>query len=519
MLLKSLFALLFLTADLPFVLEHSPTPEKYLVETMGGGVAAFDYNNDGRPDLFFANGAPVPSMQKSGPKYWNRLLRNEGGGKFTDVTEAAGLSGTGFSIGAAAADFDNDGYPDLFVAGVQANRLYRNLGNGKFEDVTGKSGIRSDQWSVAAGWFDFDNDGLVDLFVVNYVEWSPESNPACFDPGHKVRVYCHPRNFAALANTLYRNLGNGRFEDVSAMSGISKFKGKGMSLAIADYDLDGFPDVFVTNDTLPNFLFHNRGDGTFEEVALTAGVALTDDGHPISAMGADFRDFDNDGLPDIVFTGLTGETFPLFRNLGKGKFRDATYVSKMGPLSTRLAGWSVLMADFDNDGWKDIFTANSHVTDNIEAFSGDRYKLRNTLFWNTGKSTFRAGPQIGDERAHRGAAVADFNGDGKPDIAVTALGTPALLWLNDTGTANHWIDIKLIGTKSNRDGIGARIRLGSQTNTQTSAYGYASSSLGPVHFGLGTATSVPALEVQWPSGRAQTIHNPQLDRVLTVTEP
>jgi enediyne biosynthesis protein E4 len=508
----------FEKVDLPFVLENSPTPEKYLPETMAGGVAAFDYNNDGRPDLFFANGAEMPSLNKTDRKYWNRLLRNDGGGRFTDVTAAAGLAGHGYSIGVAAADFDNDGNADLFVAGVNENHLYRNLGNGKFEEVTEKAGIKQGMWSVAAGWFDFDNDGLLDLFVVNYVRWGSDRNPVCFDPGNKIRVYCHPRNFEGLANTLYRNRGDGTFEDVSEKSGIAKHIGKGMSLAFADYDGDGYLDVFVTNDTLPNFLFHNRRDGTFEETAFSAGVALTDRGKPVSAMGVDFRDYDNDGLPDVAFTALTGELFPVFRNLGKGQFRDATYSSRMGPLSARLAGWSIGFADFNNDGWKDIFTANSHVTDNIESFSGDRYRLPNTAFVNSGKGTFEAGPVLEDLHAHRGSAIADFDGDGKLDIAVSALGAPAELWLNRASTANHWIDIVLKGTRSNRDGIGSMVRIGNQTNHQTSAVGYASSSSTPLHFGLGALATVPLIEVQWPSGKIQKLIKVAADRVLTVTE-
>ncbi len=519
--------LFFLTAglpgfreiELPFVLENAASPDKYLVETMAGGVAAFDYNNDGRPDIFFANGAELPSLKKTQAKYSNRLFRNEGNGRFADVTAEAGLAGSGYSIGVAAADYDNDGNVDLFVTGVKENHLYRNLGNGKFQDITAKSGIKSGIWSVAAGWLDFDNDGKLDLFVVNYVSWSPDNNPVCQDPGRKIRVYCHPRQFAGLANTLYRNRGDGTFEDVSEQSGIAKHRGKGMSLAFADYDSDGFLDVFVTNDTLPNFLFHNLGDGTFEEVGFAAGVAMTDDGKPVSAMGADFRDYDNDGLPDIAFTALTGETFPLFRNTSKGQFRDATYSSRMGLLSARMAGWSIAIADFNNDGWKDVFTANAHVTDNIESFSGDRYKLRSTVFLNNGNGTFIAGPDFDKPHAHRGSAIADFNGDGELDIVISALSGPGELWLNTISAKNHWLDIRLVGTHGNRDGIGAVIRIGNQVNHQTSAFGYASSSLGPVHFGLGAATVAPLVEVKWPGGTVQSLKDVTADRTVTITEP
>ncbi|MGH9665853.1 MAG: FG-GAP repeat domain-containing protein, partial [Bryobacteraceae bacterium] len=285
-------------SGLNFVLRNSPTARRYLVETMAGGIAAFDYNNDGRIDLFFANGAALPPLQKTGPQYANRLYRNDGGGHFTDVTAEADLAGAGYAIGAAAADFDNDGFVDLFVAGVGGGRLYKNDGGRRFRDVTAQSGIRGGAWAVAAGWFDYDRDGLPDLFVVNYLQWSPAINPVCHDPSGRYVVYCHPKEFAGTANTLYHNLGGGRFEDVSAASGIAKSIGKGMSLAIADYDGDGYPDVFVTNDTLPNFLFHNLRKGRFEEVGFDAGVALRDDGKAVSSMGADFRDFNNDGRPD-----------------------------------------------------------------------------------------------------------------------------------------------------------------------------------------------------------------------------
>ncbi len=512
-------AVRFEKAVLPFVLENSPTAEKYLPETMAGGVATFDYNNDGRPDIFFSNGASLSSMRKDERKFWNRLYRNEGGGKFTDVTAEAGLQGSGYSIAVAAGDFNNDGNVDLFVAGVNENHLYRNLGNGKFQDVTKEAGIASGRWAAAAGWFDFDNDGLLDLFVVNYVQIPLEAAPVCKDPGQKLRVYCHPRNFRPQANTLYRNRGDGTFEDVTAKSGIDAHAGKGMGLAIADYDSDGFPDVFVTNDTMANFLFRNRGDGSFEEVAFRAGVALNTDGKPVSAMGVDFRDLNNDGLPDLVFTALTGETFPLFLNKGKGQFQDATYISRMGPLTARLAGWGIAAVDFNNDGFKDIFTANSHVTDNIEAFSGDKYELPNTVFLNDGATKFQAGAALDCKHAHRGLAVADFNNDGLPDVVVSALGAPAEIWWNRSPSPGHWLDIQLQGTKSNRDGIGARIAINGQTNHQSSAFSYASSSHGAVHFGLGSSAKADLIVVNWPSGKVQTFRDVAADRVFKIVEP
>jgi hypothetical protein len=508
-----------------FVLENSPTPQKRLIETMPGGVAIFDYNGDGRPDIYFTNGAAIPSLQKDSPKYFNRLYRNDGGMKFTDVTQQAGVAGAGYSMGVAAGDYDNDGHVDLFVAGVNRNILYRNLGNGKFEDVTEKTGIASDQWAVAAGWFDYDNDGKLDLLVVHYAKWSTADDRYCGNASRGLRIYCHPKYFEGLPSTLYHNRGDGTFQDVSKPSGIAKFAGRGMSVAFADYDGDGFMDAFVTNDNMPNFLFHNRGNGTFEETALMAGVALTDQGRAVASMGADFRDYNNDGLPDLAVTALAGETFPLFRNLGKGAFTDAGYASKVGPLSIRHSGWGIGLFDFNNDGWKDIFTANSHVNDRVELFEAAKYKEPNSVFLNlgtnTGNGTFRdVSAEAGQDtlRAHRGSAYADLNGDGRIDVVVSCLGEPAEVWEN-LGPAGNWIILNLVGVRSNRDGIGARIRIGDQYNHMTSAVSYASSSHAGVHFGLSKADRIPKIEIRWPSGTVQVLADVKANQVLTVREP
>ena len=507
------------TAGVRFVLENSPTPQKYMVETMPGGVAVFDYNGDGKPDIYFTNGAAVPSLEKDSTKFWNRLYRNDGNMRFTDVTGQAGVAGKGYSMGVAVADYDNDGHPDIFVAGVNRNILYRNRGDGTFEDVTDKAGIASGKWSVAAGWLDYDNDGKLDLLIVHY-SGTPLQDRFCGDRQKDIRIYCHPKYFEPLAPTLYHNRGDGTFEDVSNKSGIGQHAGRGMSVAFADYDGDGFMDAFVTNDNMPNFLFHNRGNGTFEEVALPAGVALLDHGKAVASMGADFRDYDNDGLPDVAVTALAGETFPLFHNLGKGLFGDVTYTSRMGVVSAPHSGWGNGLVDFNNDGWKDLFTANSHVNDRAELFEAHPYKEGNSVFANAGGKFSDATPETfkSSVKAHRGAAFGDFNGDGRMDIVVSALGEPAEIWENTTAATGNWIAFRLVGNKSNRDGIGTRIRVGKQWNEMTSAVSYASASLIPVHFGVGKAQKVDDVEIRWPSGRIQRLSGLGVNRVIDVKE-
>jgi hypothetical protein len=512
-----------ISSGLRFTLRNHPTSEKHIIETMAGGVAVFDFDGDGRPDVFFTNGAPATTLEKQLPADSNRLFHNDGNLHFTDVTVKAGLAGAGYSTGAAAADFDNDGHPDLFVAGVHRNLLYRNRGDGTFEDVTTRAGIRSDEWSVAAGWFDFDNDGFLDLFVVNYIKWTPAFNLYCGDQSRGLRLYCHPNVFEGLSNTLYRNRGDGTFEDVSTRTGLDKYVGRGMSVAFNDYDGDGFVDVIVTNDKLPNFLFHNMQGKRFEEVGLTAGVALLDNGRPISSMGVDFRDYDNDGKPDIFVVALANETFPLFHNEGAGTFRDTTYSSGLARASAQRSGYCPALVDLNNDGNKDLFVSGGHVNDLIAETEPSRYKEPNMVFLNLGDGRFRdssgaAGKSFSTiPRAHRGCAVADFDGDGRQDVVVTALSEPVELWRNTTQTSAPWVDVLLRGSKSNRDGIGAQLRVGNQVQIQTSAVGYASASLGPVHFG-GVARG-SQIEVRWPSGTLQRVPILKLNAIQSVAEP
>ena len=520
-------------AGLRFTHSDSPTDSKYFVDSAPGGLAVFDYNGDGRPDIFFTNGAAVPSLDKTSDLHSNRLYRNDGNMRFTDVTDAAGVKGVGYAMGAAAGDYDNDGDIDLFVAGVRENQLLRNRGDGRFEDVTKQSGIASGEWAVAGGWFDYDNDGRLDLLVVNYVQWSIEANRSCGDEGRGVQIFCDPRVFKGLPNRLYRNKGEGTFEDVSARSGLLAHVGKGMSAAFADFNHDGRLDVFVTNDTVPNFLFKNNGGGTFTEDALMAGVSVTNSGRPISSMGTDAQDYDNDGWPDIHFTALTGETFPLFRNDGHGAFIEETQSSGLGRLTVKLSGWCSVVADMDNDGMKDIFTANSHVNARIGDFQSIAFKQSNSLFLNDGRGHFsdvsNASGLSAAVAAHRGCGVADFDGDGRLDVVVLTLGVPAELWQNvgptrpgsvvrDPGSGNHWLMVRLVGTKSNRDGIGAVVRVGNQVRTMTTSMGYASSSHAGLHFGLGSSGGPVRVDVQWPSGAKQVMEDVKVDRVVEIAE-
>ena len=519
-------------SGIDFAIDSSPTPNKNQIETMVAGVALIDYDGDGYPDIFFVNGAAIPSLRKEGPQFRNRLYHNNGDGTFTDVTEKAGLAGDGYDMGVAVGDFDNDGRPDLYVVGVTKNHLYRNNGDGTFSDVTDKASVGGaifygkKMWSVAAAWVDYNNDGLLDLFVTNYVKWDVDKDPECRVAD--IRNYCSPLLYEPLPNTLYRNNGDGTFTDVSAETGIAQHLGRGMGAAIADYDGDGFMDIFVANDDSPNFLFHNVGGKRFEEVAVQSWVAYNPNGKTVSGMGAYFRDVNNDGRPDIWFTALPTELFPLFINRGGGEFEDVTTASRLAWETQNMAGWSNAIVDLDNDGWKDLFAARSNVLDPVIA-SGRSYKEPNAVFRNLGNGKFQdvsatAGAAFQISALHRGSAVGDLFNEGRMDVVVSVLNGPAKLFHNITRTSNHWVLLQLRGTTSNRMGIGAQIKLTTpdgvqQFNEVTTSVGYASSSDSRVHFGLGASKIAVQIDIAWPSGIRQTLHNVQGDRVVLIEEP
>ncbi len=518
-------------SKIKFELKNSVSPQRYTFETMTGGVAVFDYNNDGLLDIFFTNGAAILSLEKSDASYSNRLFRNNGDGTFTDVTEKAGLQGIGYSMGVAAGDYDNDGSVDLYVTGVNRNQLFHNNSDGTFTDVTEKAGVGGfvpklgKAWSVAAGWFDYNNDGRLDLFVVNYLNYKINTATLCVQQG--LPAYCSPVDFLGMPNILYRNNGDGTFTDVSEQSHISQYVGKGMGLAFADYDNDGFTDIFVSNDTFENYLLHNNRDGTFTNVAMLAGAAYNAFGNAIAGMGADFRDIDNDGKPDIFETAMFGEGFPLYKNLGDGQFQDVTATAGLSALTSRSTAWGVGVFDFDNDGNKDLFTANSDILDNAMELAHRPFALPNQVFRNKGNLTFedlsaKTGTAFSVPAPHRGAAFGDLNNDGKVDVVVTVLNGPPEIWMNRSGNRNHWIILKLVGVKSNRDGLGTKVKvttsLGTQYNQATTAVSYNSSSDKRVHFGLGSASVVETITLSWPSGIMQVLTNVKADQILTVTE-
>ena len=510
----------------------SHTPKKYLIETMGSGVALFDYDNDGRLDIFVVNGAPLSDPtpkgtipQKSRPKYWNRLYHQKIDGTFEDVTEKAGLQGSGYGMGVAVGDYDNDGFEDLYVTAYGGNKLYHNNGDGTFTDVTEKAGVGGSGWSTSAAWVDLDGDGRLDLVVLRYLQWDFD-DIWCGEHKEGARAYCHPDAFRAISPLVYHNDGNGHFTEVAQKAGLGQ-PGKGLGIALADYDRDGRVDIFIANDSMPEFLYHNKGDGTFEEVALSSGVAVDGEGHTYAGMGVDFADYNNDSLPDLVVTDLASQMYALYRNNGDGTFIYDSYPSGLGRMTMAHSGWGVRFIDYDNDGWKDLLINQGHDLDTVEMnFPNLRYREPMLLVRNTGQKfvdvSAGAGEIFKKVWVGRGMAIGDIDNDGRVDAVVTSNDGGLYVLHNETETQNHWLTLLLVGHKSNRDAIGAEVKISAGKSTQmatvSTAGSYLSSSDKRVHFGLGGERSA-TVEIRWPSGIRQTIKNVAADQILRVDEP
>jgi len=509
-----------------YITRNDLSPRKYFPQPLAGGVAVFDFDNDGKLDIFFTNGAKLPELKKTGPSFYNCLLRNRGNGVFEDVTRQAGLAGESldYNFGVAVGDYDNDGYEDLFVCSAGRNALYHNNGDGTLTDVTRESGIGgkpAGTLSVGAAWFDYDRDGLPDLVVANYTVWNPRTDPRCTSEG--VEYYCDPRLYAPnVPPRLYHNLGHGKFEDVTEKSGFGRAAGKGMGVSIADFNGDGWPDVFIANDTEANSLFINKGDGTFEDQALPFGVAYDDSAKAGSSMGSDAQDYDGDGRVDIVYNNLMGQIWGLFRNRGD-VFQYVSPQSGLRQLSAPFSGWSLGFIDYDNDGWKDLYSANGDI-ENINPAG----RQHDTMFQNLGGKRFEdVSAEMGKDflRAgyQRGAAFGDLNNDGFQDVVVTSLNEPPRILLNSADNGYHWLVLALTGRASGRDAIGATVKLTTASgrvlyNRVSISVGLMSSSDKRVHFGLGGETRIASIEIRWPRGGVQRLTDVAADQFLKVEE-
>ena len=504
------------------------TGRKYFPQPMCGGVALFDYNNDGRLDIFLTNGAKLPELKKTDPSFYNCLLENKGGGLFQDVTAEAKLTGAelDFGFGAAAADYDNDGFTDLFICNAGENALYHNNGDGTFSNVTRAAGLADKPpflLSVCAAWFDYDNDGRLDLVVSQYTHWNPLTDPPCLRNG-TIEVYCSPRTVKPVPHSLYHNEGEGRFRNVTAASGFATSLGKGMGIGIADFNQDGLLDVFVSNDTEPNFLYVNRGNGKFEESAMVYGVAYNEEAAIVSGMGCDVKDYNNDGWVDVMYSNLQTQIFGLFRNESGKYFEYASPAANIEKLSRRFSGWSNAFIDYNNDGWKDLYSSNGDVD-----YLGDNAAQHDTLWENrSGKSFVDVSESVGKDFLRtgyqRGSAIGDLNGDGFLDLVVTSLNEKPRIMMNFGGNGNHWLQLELRGKKVNRDAIGAAVTLVTGSgrklyNHVTTSVGFMSSSDRRLHFGLGQEKTIQGIEIRWPDGTVQKLTSISSDQVLKVEQP
>jgi hypothetical protein len=517
-----------------FRYQASHTSKKYLIETMGPGVALFDYDNDGRLDIFLVNGAPLDDPtplgtipKKSGAAFWNRLYHQKADGAFEDVTQKAGLQGEGYGMGVAVGDYDNDGYEDLYVTGFGGNHLYHNNGNATFTDVTAKAGVAGSGWSTSAAWVDLDGDGNLDLVVLRYLDWD-FADVWCGEHREGYRAYCHPENFKAVPPLVYHNNGDGTFKEVAAKLGLAK-PAKGLGVAFEDYDKDGHLDLFFANDSMLEYLYHNKGDGTFEEVGLTAAVAADADGRTYAGMGVDFADYQNTGWPSLLVTDLANQRYSLYENNRDGSFNYVSQETGIGKMTLLHSGWGVRFFDYDNDGWKDLMIAQGHDLDTIELTAPTlRYREHLLLAHNDRGKGFtdvsnESGEVFQQNWVGRGLATGDLDNDGRLDAVVTTNDGPAYLLHNEIATNNHWLLLKLVGHKSNRDAIGAQIKISTSDGPQyamvTTAGSYLSSGDKRVHFGLGKQTQVSTIEIRWPSGITQTLKDVRADQILQIDEP
>ena len=500
--------------------------ENYFLETLGAGAAWFDYDKDGDLDLYFVNGAILPGAELDIIPT-NVLFRNNGDMTFTEVTQEAKVGDRSYGFGCCVGDYDNDGLQDLYVTNFGANVLYRNNGDGSFSDVTQTAGVGDERWSASAAFADYDKDGDLDLFVANYLDYRLEDNTTC----HRgdLRVYCPPADFTGVADVLYENKGDGSFVDVTRESGVFSSEGKGLGVVWGDYDNDGYPDLFVANDTTADMLYRNNGDGTFMDVALFVGVALGAKGIPMGGMGTSFGDYDNDGELDIVVTNFQDDPNSLYHGEGDGTFSDASYASRLGGVSLPYVGWGVDFVDLDNDGHVDLFVGNGNIYDNVEMFDpGYTYPQRNLVFRNQGDGTLneiskQCGPGLEITKVSRGAAFGDYDNDGDIDILITNSNQTPDLLLNESSNQNNWLNVKLVGTASNRDAIGARVRvfapgLGPQLREVKSGSSYLCQSDMRLHFGLGRAPRIDRIEIRWPSGLEETFEAIEPNQFLEIRE-
>ncbi len=512
-------------AGLTFKHENGASKEKLMPETFGAGVAWIDYDNDGYPDLFFSNGA---DLSQGKPSPGNALFRNLRNGKFEDVTAKAGVGGNGmFATGVTVGDYDNDGNLDIFVSGYNSRQLFHNNGNGTFTDVTEKSGVAGGGWSSSAAWVDYDRDGYLDLFVVRYLDYDIKNAPYCGYKQEGYRMYCDPQQFDGVPAQLFHNNGNGTFTDVSVKAGIANRAGKGLGVVVGDIDQDGWPDIFVTNDGVRNFLYHNKHDGTFQDIAYTAGTGFDMNGNAMAGMGTDIGDYDGDGLPDMFFTAFSRQYNILFRNAGKLTFEDATMKAGL-PTTILTLAFGAKMFDYDNDGDLDIFATNGHVTDNVELYDPQvHYRESDLLFENVGGGKFKdvsaeSGPAFRVKHVGRGAAIGDFDNDGDLDIAIADCGGPPLLFRNEGGNRNHWLAIRARGRESNRFGIGSKVWVtagGVKQYREINPTGsYLSTSDMRLYIGLGEQAVAERVEIEWPRGKKQVLDNVPANQFLDLDE-